>query len=226
MKKILLVAVLLVGTAVPAKAADVTQFEWDRTGAEHLPCAGSVDWLLSPGDGIENATVGINDDDGIPDGHAWTMLKNDTGEFYITTTEPVVASDEVLVAFVGTGAPSLSLVGCESLEVVSEPSPLPTTNPQPTPPTESSPVPTLTSWSIGFKITTIRPTNVLAKYRIVCDGVLMRGKVRAMTPLSRTFDGFEGSTTCHIRVRAYDIPPHVRPHNWPAPVVTTFVSHD
>jgi hypothetical protein len=79
-------------------------------------------------------------------------------------------------------------------------------------------------------VTTVRPTNVLAKYRIVCvyGGVAVptRGRLRAMTPLSRTFDGFEGADSCRIRVVSWDVKPHVRPHNWPAPVVTTFVTHD
>jgi hypothetical protein len=149
----------------------------------------------------------------------------DEDSFTAYVPRPLIASDEVLVAFAGEAAvqPTLSLVDC--VEAVTEPSPIPTTNPPSTPPTESQPAPTLVSWEIGFRVRTIRRTNVLAKWRIVCDGVLTRGKVRGMTPLSRTFTGYEGATTCHITVRAYDTPPHVRPHNWPAPVVTTWVNH-
>jgi hypothetical protein len=221
MKLFLIVALLVFGTVIPAHATEVTQFTWDRTGAEHLPCQGDAEWVLA-GEGITNATVGINDNDGEPDGHAWAMLW-DGSSWGITSTEPVAADDEVLVAYLGVSeAPRLSLVDCESGPVSS---PLPTTNSEPTSPPESPTTPALTSWSIGFKVTTIRRTNVLAKWRIVCDGVLTRGKVRGMTPLSRTFTGFEGATTCHITVRAYDIKPHVRPHNWPAPVVTTWVNH-
>jgi hypothetical protein len=168
--------------------------------------------------------LGFNDDDGIPDGESFSMIR-DEDSFTAYVPRPLIASDEVLVAFAGEAAvqPTLSLVDC--VEAVTEPPPIPTTNPPSTPPTESQPAPTLVSWEIGFRVRTIRRTNVLAKWRIVCDGVLTRGKVRAMTPLSRTFTGFEGATTCHITVRAYDIKPHVRPHNWPAPVVTTFVNH-
>lgn len=222
--KLLLAVCLVLALPVPAHATDVTQFSWDRTGAENLPCAGSVDWLLSPGDGIDNATVGINDADGIPDGHAWTMQKDwNTGDFYIQTTEPVATTDEVLVAYVGTASPpELTLSDCTPSEVVPPVVP-PTEQPVPTP------APTIINWSIGFQVTTIRRTNVLAVYRLVCsDGTVsvpVKHRVRGMTPLVRNLaPTIQDATSCHLHVIAWDIPPHVRPHSWPAPVVTTWVN--
>jgi len=229
MKALLLAAglVLITGTAARADVV-VTQFEWDRTGAEALPCEGSVQWTLAPGTGVVDATVGINDADGVDDGHAWTMLRDwQTETFYITTTEPVAPTDEVLLAYTGEAAapPTLSLIGCT--QPVVEPPPTGGGGTE-TPPTQTPP-PVTTTWDIGFRVTTIRRTNVLAKWRLVCSSggiaVPVKGKVRARTPLVRHLaPTIEGAESCHLRVRAYDIPPHVRPHNWPAPVVTTWVT--
>lgn len=227
--KALLLAVALIlvmGTTAKADVV-VTQFEWDRTGAEALPCAGDARWTLAPGTGVIDATVGINDADGVADGHAWTMLKDwETETFYITTTDPVAPTDEVLLAYTGeaTAPPVLALDGCTPAEVI------PPTGGGGGSTTPPAPTPTQqTTWDIGFKVTTIRPTNVLAKWRLVCsDGqitVAAKGKVRARTPLVRHLaPSIEGATSCHLRVRAYDIKPHVRPHNWPAPKVTTWVN--
>jgi hypothetical protein len=85
------------------------------------------------------------------------------------------------------------------------------------------------TWDIGFRVTTIHPTNVLVKWRLVCSngGIALpkTGRVRATTPLVRHLaPTLEGATSCHLRVRAWDIPPHVQPHDWPAPVVQTWVN--
>ncbi len=220
--KLLLAVCLVLALPVPAHASDIQQFTWDRTGAENLPCAGSVDWVLS-GDGIDNASVEINDADGIDDGHAWVMLQGD-GSWYIQSTEPVAVSDEVTVAYTGTAsAPELTLTGCDPAPVA-----VPSPSEPPGSPQEIPPTSTIT-WSIGFKVTTIRRTNVLAVYRLVCsDGTVsvpVKHRVRGMTPLVRNLaPTIQDATSCHLHVIAWDTPPHVRPHSWPAPVVTTWVN--
>lgn len=244
MKALLLAAGLVLITGTAARADVVTQVAWDRTGAEALPCEGSVQWTLAPGHGITAATVGINDDDGINDGHAWTMQQAADESWHITSTEPVGVTDVVLVAYLGnaTAPPVLSLVDCTPVVVVPPPVDPPPVDPPPvdpppsggtTPPTQTPPTqtppPVTTTWDIGFRVTTISRTNVLAKWRLVCSSggiaVPATGRVRARTPLVRHLaPTIDGATSCHLRVRAYDIPPHVRPHNWPAPVVRTWVT--
>jgi hypothetical protein len=229
MRKLVLLAVLaIVVLPVPAQATEVTQFTWDRTGAEHLPCAGSVQWLLSPGDGIDTATVGINDDDGEADGHSWGMLKDwETNEWYVTTTEPVSPTDEVLGVFIGVGSPSLTLVDCAPGEAA----PIPTTNPEPTPPTESSPPPALVTWNISFMVTTPVRTNVVVRSRVTCsnatDEVIVKRRLQAKTPIVKHLPAsLEGATSCRIRVVAFDIKPWHGPHgDGQHPTVTTWVTH-
>jgi hypothetical protein len=82
------------------------------------------------------------------------------------------------------------------------------------------------SWELGFRVRTVRPTNVVAKWRIVCDGVLTKGRLQVRTPVSRTFSGIEANE-CHITVRSWDIKPFAHPNDPtpPFPVVTTWASH-
>jgi hypothetical protein len=228
-KALLLASALVLVTGLAARADAVTQFEWTRTGAENLPCASDVRWVLSPGHGIENATVGINDNDGEADGHAWTMVQAwDTEEsWYITSTEPVALDDEVLLAYTGTAdpAPDLTLESCVGAEV-----PPPTGGggstepPAPTPPTQSQ-----VTWDIGFKITTGHRTNVVAKYRLRCsdgtDTVIQRGRVKGQTPLIHSLNPtLTDATSCHLRVVASDVRPWNNPQHSQRPVVTKWVT--
>jgi hypothetical protein len=226
MFKVALAVLFVLGAASPAHAEEVTQFAWDRTGAEALPCSGDVHWhLVAPG--ITTATVGINDDDGVADGHGWVMLA-DGSDWSITSTEPVATTDEVLVAYLGTATstPALELVGCAGAPPPSVPPTVPTTTePAPTtlPPAPSSQV----HWEIGFTVHTIRRTNVAVRYRVRCSNaiavVVEKQRIVAKTPLVRHLPPtLVDATSCSIRVVAWDIPPHVRPHNWPAPVVETW----
>ncbi len=86
-----------------------------------------------------------------------------------------------------------------------------------------------TSWDIGFRVTTIHPTNVAVHYTVSCRrGDLIRRVKRefiAQTPLTRSVaPTLENATSCHIVVRAWDVKPHVWQHNWPAPKVTSWVN--
>lgn len=230
-KALLLAVALVLVTGLAAKADPVTQFEWDRTGAELLPCASDALWVLSPGEGIDNATIGINDDDGEADGHAWGMLKNwDDLTWYITTTEPIATTDEVLVAYLGTAevAPTLTLTGCVGAETPptgggggggsTEP-------PAPAPPTQTI------SWDIGFQIATGHLTNVVAKYRLTCsngtDTLIVKGRVKGKTPLVRSLNPtLADATSCHLRVVAKDVRPWVNLHHAQRPIVTTWVTQN
>ncbi len=86
-----------------------------------------------------------------------------------------------------------------------------------------------TQWSIGFTVSTIHPTNVAVHYTVSCvRGDLLRRVERefiAQAPLTRNVTPtLTGASSCHILVRSWDIKPHVWHHNWPAPVVTTWVN--
>jgi len=175
---------------------------------------------------VIDATVGINDADGVDDGHAWTMLRDwQTETFYITTTEPVAPTDEVLLAYTGEAAapPVLSLVDCAEAVVIPPVEPPPTTGGS-----APSPPPVTTTWDIGFTVTTIKRTNVVVRSRLSCsNGVetkIVKRRLQSHAPLTRHLPAtLDDATECNIRVVAYDIKPHVRPHNWPAPVVETWV---
>ncbi len=229
MRKLLVLATIgLCLTPVTARAAEVTQVEWSRTGAEHLPCVSDVLWTLSPGHGIDNATVGINDADGVDDGHAWTMLQDwQTESWYITSTEPVNPTDEVLLAYVGTATetPVLALSDCVE---AAAPLPVPTTGSVPTPAPEPQ-GPVLAGWDIGYRVTTIHWTNVLVRSRVSCSNGSetrwVKRSIRTHAPFTNYLKAtLDDATECHLRVVAWDIKPHVRPHNWPAPVVETWVN--
>jgi hypothetical protein len=227
-KALLLATALVLVTGLAAKADPVTQFTWDGAGAANLPCASDAHWLLSPGAGIDNATVGINDADGVDNGHAWTMLKNwDDSTWYITTTEPIATTDEVLLAYLGTAevTPTLTLTDCTPAEVVIPPDGGGGTEPPaPTPPTQSQ-----VTWDIGFRVTTGHRTNVVAKYRLRCsngtDTAVVKGRVKGKTPLVRHLTpSLADATSCHLRVVARDVKPWTNPQHGQRPVVTKWVT--
>ena len=87
-----------------------------------------------------------------------------------------------------------------------------------------------TNWDIGFRVTTIRPTNVVVKWRVTCSNggiaIQKRGVVHAQAPLTRHLQSsLAGASSCHVNVVAWDIKPWVRPNEPPPPVVTTWVNH-
>lgn len=83
-------------------------------------------------------------------------------------------------------------------------------------------------WDIGFHIETVNRTNVVVKWRLTCTNggiaIPAKGKFEAQAPLTRQLQPtIAGADSCHLVVRVWDVPPHTRPHNWPAPQVTTWV---
>jgi hypothetical protein len=88
-----------------------------------------------------------------------------------------------------------------------------------------------TSFEIGFRVTTIRPTNVAVHYKLSCrsEGVMRTVKRQfiAQAPLTRSVaPTLPGADSCHIRVVAWDIRPFAHPNDPtpPFPVVTTWVN--
>jgi hypothetical protein len=87
-----------------------------------------------------------------------------------------------------------------------------------------------TSWDIGFRVTTVQPTNVVVKWRVACTNgdiaVEKRGTVRTQSPITRHLQpSFPDATSCYLTVRAWDVKPYAHPNDPtpPFPVVTTWV---
>jgi hypothetical protein len=86
-----------------------------------------------------------------------------------------------------------------------------------------------TNWSIGYTVTTTHRTNVVVRWTLTCsNGEVTRTqhkRIHTQTPIHHELPPtLVDATSCHIHVVAWDIPPHTQPHDWPAPVVTTWVN--
>lgn len=80
-------------------------------------------------------------------------------------------------------------------------------------------------FDIGFRVTTVHPTNVVVRYRVSCNGVVESHRIQARTPLVRhVSQTVPDATECHIDVRAWDIKPHaVPPPDYVPPEVKVWV---
>ncbi len=87
----------------------------------------------------------------------------------------------------------------------------------------------LLAFTMGFTVTTAHPTNVVVRYKTRCEvgegTVYRQHQFEAVTPITRTVQGTPGATECHIRVVAWDVPPHNPPwQDGQRPVVTAWVN--
>lgn len=84
-------------------------------------------------------------------------------------------------------------------------------------------------FDIGFHVQTIHPTNIVVGYKLTCynnhHSNTTAERFEAQAPLTSTVsENIYHPTHCHLRIVAWDSPPHVHPHDWPAPVVTTWIT--